>query len=247
MDGQDAVAPDEESPWTSTGFLLAAAVVAALAVTGVVIMVMGSWRADAADAAGVPAPVAVETAATSPARNTPGCSLPAGDPVLPHTAPAGSRWVPAGGMTVPEAPRTHGPAVVAPSGFRSCYAASPTGALHAAVGAWAATTGPALQDLAAGAAEGHGRDALQRRLGEGSAPVGPPPLTVVGFTFGECDARACTVDVAFETAAGQPVHALVPLAREREDWRVLLPPDGDLAGTLRRLPDLAGFIPWTGE
>jgi hypothetical protein len=160
-------------------------------------------------------------------------------------------WELVGTMAAPTAPRTHGPGRVE-NGLRSCFARSPVGALYAAVNIVATTTDPALRVplVRALAADGEGREAALRLL---STPQPPSDTTtqiqIAGFSLPNYDRQAATIDLAMQlsTVSGSGyVHVAMPLRWEGGDWKVVVPPNGDLATTVRPLPDLTGYAVWSG-
>ncbi len=113
----------------------------------------------------------------------------------------------------------------------------------------ATTTRPELlqrlvRDLAA---PGEGRDAGLKLLA--SVPPGESSgnrSQLAGFTFLNYDEAGAVVDLAFRTGSGGYAHLPVSMRWVDGDWKVVVPPSGDLAESVRGLPDLTGYVPWGG-
>jgi hypothetical protein len=245
---------EASSPWAQKGFVAAAVVVALLVVLGVVVVLTRPPGGD--DRSTQQPPTASTSGASQPATTSPAgdsvCGLPAGDQTVPTTAPAGTRWELVGTMATPTAPKAHGPGRVQ-SGLRSCFAHTPTGALYSAVNIFAITTIPDLRDDAARelTAAGPGRDAALAALKrEGQQQDTGGKTQIVGYTFLNYASTSSTVDLALRisTAAGKSgfVHFPASLRWEAGDWKVVVPPNGNLGTGMGPIPDLTGYVPWGG-
>jgi hypothetical protein len=248
--------PDDKpsSPFTTPRFVIAAAVVVLVAVLGVGLVFFGGN--DDTDPT-PPTASGTSSSASSPAGTSAAepaggdCDLPAGDQTVPVTTPTDTDWELVGTVAAPTAPDTVGPAVVDPdTGLRSCYAASPLGALYASVGFLAATTD--LDQLPGAASEltadGPGRDSLialverDPRQVVGSNPGG---YQIAGYTFLNYSDDVASLRLAIN-ANGTLASLPITVIRQNGDWRVDLPPDGDLAAGTEQLPTLAGYVLWSG-
>lgn len=246
--------PDDKpsSPFTTPRFVIAAAVVVLVAVLGVGLVFFGGN-----DDTDPTPPTASGTssstgsaAGTSPADPAGGdCDLPVGDQTVPVTTPTDTEWELVGTVAAPTAPDTVGPAVVDPdTGLRSCYAASPLGALYAAIGFIAATTDldqlPSVAETLV--AEGPGKAALQQAVEEDPEGVsGGGGYQIAGYTFLSYTEDTASLRLAIN-ADGVLASFPITLVRERDDWLVDLPPNGDLAAGTEQLPTLAGYVLWSG-
>ena len=240
----------------SPRFLAAAAVVVLLLVLAVVLAVIGPGG-DGDTEGDQPRPGATSSTAPSESpdasqngsQNGSACGLAPGDQQIPTTAPEAD-WELIGTVAAPTAPDTVGPADTR-DGVRRCFAQSPTGALFAAVN-FVATTSDA--DLRADAvrqlaARGAGRNAALKAATSDSSGAGEASSTkfqVAGFAVLNADERASAVELAFRANTGALIRLPVSLRWEQGDWKVVLPPDGDLYAALGSLPDLTGYIPWSG-
>lgn len=257
----------ERSPWAQRGFIAAAVVVALIAVLAVVLVLTGPSDDPGTVGAQPPATTTPATPTATPGGtstsagsastiSTPDdgsvCGLPEGEQTVPVSAPPDTTWELVGTMAAPTAPDTHGPGEVR-DGLRSCFARSPLGVLYAAVNVLASTTDPDLReplvrDLAAA---GEGRDAALRLLAEPQPPADTgTQIQVAGFAFLDYDQNAATVDLAVRAApmngSGGYVHLAVPMRWEDGNWKLVVPPAGDLVTNVRALPDLTGYAPWSG-
>lgn len=239
--------PGEESAsaWTQPRFILAGALVAVIAVLGILLAIIGPRGDDTgAEPGGRPAartPTATTTA--SPAGGSV-CGLPAGSQTVPATTPK-TEWTLVGTVAAPGT-EAAGPGSTK-DGLRSCYARSPVGALYAAANFLATTSDPQLRLPAAEqlTAKGEGRDRALELL-SGADPGGTAAgVQVAGFTFLNYSKAAAVVDLAV-LADGKPVHLPISVRWEAQDWKVVLPPTGDAVAGIQPLPDLTGYVPWAG-
>ena len=231
--------------WSSWRTRLAAAVLVLIVLLAIALIVLRP--APEPDAAPAPAPTASTPApSTLREQGESVCGLEPGDQVVPSVAPVSTDWELVGSVAAPTAPASIGPGLVE-DGLRSCYARSPLGALYAATGFLATTSEPrlrlpAVRDLTA---KGEGRDTALDLI-TGSDPGGAGSgLQIAGFTFLNWDPRSAVVDVAMNVE-GTAVHLPVSLRWEDGDWKVILPPDGDLYDAIAALPNLTGYVPWSG-
>lgn len=237
--------PDGTSTWTQPRFVIAAVIVALIAVFGVVLAVTGP-----ADGDEEPAPRADPTSAppTAEATSDSTCGLEPGDQTIPVIAPPNTDWELVGTVAAPTAPDTIGPGVI-DEGLRSCFAHSPLGALYAAVNIVALTTVPEQREAIARelAVPGAGRDRALELLASSPGPSATsPPFQVAGYAFLNYDEASTVVDLALRGANGGFAHLPVTLRWQGGDWKVVVPPDGDLASGVQAVPDLTGYTPWTG-
>ncbi|WP_459644194.1 hypothetical protein [Kineococcus sp. NUM-3379] len=242
--------------WHQPGFLASAGFLAMVAAGGLTLVLTGGadpGRATAAPAPAPPAPSAPAPADTAPAADPSTCGLPEGPQVLPRQAPQGVTWELLDGTAVPSAPRTFGPGRVT-DGLRTCYAHSPTGAVLAAAGVFATTgvpslVGPMMRELTAA---GPGRDAALRRLAaEGVRPEpSGPGVQVTGFQVLAYTAAEATVDLAFAVREGGGRTGYVSwpatLRWEDGDWKLVLDDAGEFTAGVQGLPDLTGYVYWSG-
>lgn len=236
---------NDRNPFTRPPFILSAALIVALiaAVAVIAFLPHGDDEPDARTAA--PTNSAPNSTTTAP-EETPNsvCGLPGNDKTALGAAPE-SDWELVGTMAVPSAPETSGPGVTDESGFRSCFAQTPAGALHAAANIWA--TGffgdPAklYQELAADSSV---RDQALEAIG-GGEEVGSqnvPGMQIRGFILRSYTDQEATVDIAVETENGSFGSLPTPLVWENGDWKINLPPTGNTG--LRQLQNLNDYIRW---
>ncbi|PPK91941.1 hypothetical protein CLV92_11922 [Kineococcus xinjiangensis] len=251
-----SVEPEEKkSPWRRPGFIASAAVVGLIVVSGAGLAVeraldddsskapQGEGAPVAAPAPSTPAPSASSSAPASTGDSV--CGLPAGEQTVPTTAPS-SQWELVGAVAAPTAPEQHGPGQVdSTTGWRSCYAHSPTGALYAAANVLASTSSPQLvQELVEdGTVPGPGRDALAQLLA-GGIPPNSGTVQLAGYTFLNYSDDVATIDMAVRASSGGTGHVPFTLQWVEGDWKLLLPPDGNLAAGAGPLPDFAGYTAW---
>lgn len=240
---------DEKSTWTQPGFVAAAVVVAIIVLLGIILAFTGGSGADGRESA-APPPAVAPAATPSGDPNASVCGLQAGSQDVPSSAP-GSKWELVGRMVAPTAPDRFGPKS-RDHGVRSCFAHSPTGALYASVNVVATATDAKLWEPLARhlVAKGVGRDrALKDIGGEAAAPVSST-IQVAGFSFRTYEPEAATVSLAFRVDAGgqSAFFARLPMRMTWEDgdWKFVIADNGDPFADLSRIPDLAGYVTWSG-
>lgn len=231
---------DEKSAWTQPGFIAAAAVVALIALLGIILAFSGGSNGEAQNPAASPPPPPAQggSATTSSV-----CGLAAGDQEVPDTAPTAD-WELVGKMIAPTAPPTYGPGRVV-DGFRTCFQQSPMGALYAAVNFWATLTaktdGETYRRLAV---DSRARDrAIAAAKGQRAPQL--DGLQVAGFAFSSYARDRASVRLAFRLESGGLASADTPLVWKEGDWRYEVPLDQG-RGSVAQLTDLGGFIAWKG-
>ena len=220
---------------------VAAAVVLAIIVTGVVV----AWRI--ATRPQTPEPGVVTPAATAPVTEG---SCPDGPVEMSGTATTGpdATWVLVGKMAAPTVADA-GPAVVDEDGYRHCYARTPVGALVAAVNLAAMGSEPSLVGRLASDAlvPGALRDRLLASPQPSSSSTGGGQLR--GFRMVSYDGSKAVVELGMQANNGGYGSVMVELVWHDGDWRYGVRGDGaaqDLAVTYSWPPSLVGFILWAG-
>ncbi|MEV7663595.1 hypothetical protein [Paenarthrobacter sp. NPDC089316] len=246
---QSTESTTEANPFTKPGFLIAAALVVALIAAAVLIFLIPKGQGNAQPAPTEP----TSPAATSPSAPTEAgksvCGLPAGTEKSLGTAPP-SKWELVGRMATPTDPKTFGPGVTDESGFRSCFAQSPTGALYAAmnVAALGSTGSPELVSKLADKLlmPGTGRDTAMREAAAKPTSPSATSIQVRGFLIKSYTPSESTVDLAFETSSGALAHLTLSMRWMEGDWKVMPADDGKTYNGPSQIRDLSGFILWSG-
>jgi hypothetical protein len=238
----------ESNPFTKPGFIIAAALVLALIAGAIVIFLLpkGQGNAQPAPAAGNGSTAASPTTSAEAGGSV--CGLPASSETALGSAPK-SKWELVGRMAAPTDPETFGPGVTDASGFRSCFAHSPTGALYAAANM------VALGSLSDGVIQkelieklvvpGPGRDAALRDVRTPSG-TDSSSIQIRGFVLKAYSTTAAHVDLAFSTPTGEYGHGVLPLKWVDGDWKVEISDSGELLNDVAQISNLRGFIPWSG-
>jgi hypothetical protein len=242
----------ESNPFTKPGFIVAAALVVALIAATIVIFLLPKGQGNAQ-----PAPAPAQSSSSSAASLSPSvgdgesvCGLPASAETALGTAP-NTKWELVGKMATPTDPETFGPGVTDESGFRSCFAHSPTGALYAAMNV-AALGSSGSPELVAKLADkllvhGTGRDAAMREASTDVSSSGnTTTIQVRGFLIKSYTPSEANIDLAFETNNGALGHSVISMRWIDGDWKVKPADDGVTFGSVSQLRDLSGFILWSG-
>lgn len=248
---QSTESTTESNPFTKPGFIIAAALVVALIAATVIIFLLPKGQGNAQ-----PAPGPVESAAASaspspsPAAGESVCGLPASSETTLGTAPK-SNWELVGRIATPSDPKTFGPGTTDESGFRSCFAHSPTGALYAAmnVAALGSSGSTELQQKLADKllVPGTGRDAAMREVAADTKTTAPStPIQVRGFLMRSYSASEANIDLAFETDKGALGRLTVSMRWMDGDWKVKPADDGVTFTGATQISDLSGLILWSG-
>jgi hypothetical protein len=251
--GPTATTDEKKSPWAQPGFIAAAVVVALLVVLGVILVMTGGDDGSPATDAAKPTPPLV---ATSPAdADASVCGLAPGTQVIPDSPPKAA-WQLRGTIAVPTSRDGFGPRRFR-DGVPSCFAHSPTGALFATANVYAALSVAShrsedeqIAALKAMAAPGPGVEAATARRG------GDPPsadssagVQVAGFNIVRYEPSSAAVDLAFRVdraGASGYVHATSTLRWHRGDWKIVLSQDGRPFDSMQQIPDLTGYVSWSG-
>ncbi|MDE8670696.1 hypothetical protein PY310_19145 [Pseudarthrobacter sp. H3Y2-7] len=249
---QSTESTTESNPFTKPGFFIAAGLVVALIAATIVIFLLPKGQGNAQ-----PVPTSVEsssavtpTTRASDSRDKSVCGLPSTAETTLGSSPK-SRWELVGRMAAPTDPNSFGPGVTDASGFRSCFAHSPTGALYAAmnVAALGSTGSPELVTKLADKllVPGTGRDAAIR---EASSGVGSSPnsttVQVRGFLIRSYTTLEADIDLAFETNNGALASSTLSMRWTDGDWKVKPADDGVTFSSVSQIRDLSGFILWSG-
>lgn len=242
--GSPAETADDKSPWTQPRFVASAVVVGLIVVLGLVFILIGPGGG--AESPGVVTPPPASSTSSSSA-----CDLPDGDQSVPTGAPADTRWELVGRMVAPTSPTTIGPKHRI-RGIRSCFARSPLGALYAAVNVVATASDPDRWEGLARelAAPGRGRSrALSEVADQAAAPDDRTRMQVAGFSFTTYDRSAAVISIAFRVDTGATAFtAYLPMSLkwQKGDWRFVIADNGDPFAGLGRIPDLTGYVLWSG-
>lgn len=236
---------DEKNPWTRPRFLIAAGLVLALVITGIVLAVLPS---NGNGATPTTPPSNTQAPTSSPSSTTAGaskCGLPEGSQTLPAEPPSGATWALFGTFAAPSIEGI-GPGAVDPDGVRSCFAHSPTGALLAAINFWAMSgLNPAVGVDPRLAADSPERDALAAQYAaDPPTPTGDVTYQVAGFQFHGVNDDSIVVDIAIRTSSGTVGVLPTPLRWEDGDWKFVVPASGNTGSG--SLPNLSGFVLWAG-
>ena len=231
------------TPWTQPKFLIAAILVIALIVLGVVLALSGRD-----EPAGGPSTPTTTSTASAPvnAGSESVCGLPGyADSGTLTTAPA-AEWLFQGTTAYPTSSE-YGPGATSPEGVRYCFQHTPTGALFAAAnaivqGSFVDTSVPWIEYFLS--VETPNRDQLVNDTPMGSSEE--TRMNIVGFRVLAYDGETARIDMAVRAVgAGNTVYgsAVYDLVWEAGDWK-LLPVDANNPLRLAQIPDPSGYIAW---
>ena len=254
---------DDQSPY-GRGFIAACIVIAAILLCGGLLIITGLTstaspspdQAASSSTAVTTAPGKVVTSGPGEVATPPGvrgsgagsaCGLPAGDQVIPVTAPPVDGWEVSRRVVVPRS-AVFGPAKVDPDGFRRCFAQSPSGAVFAGYSAISALADQRQSVATVGKLmlPGPDTEALLRELRKESPEEDPAASQIAGYRVLDASKERATVALAMPVESAF-VSATLTLVWHQGDWRVVPPASGEPVGApYAQLRNLDGFVAWSG-
>ena len=267
-DLQDPYGVDDDqatSPLRGRGFIMSTVLIVLVLFAGAVVVTLNVLDDDSKPSAD---PTETRSSTTAPDdAEASVCGL--ADVDLSGTLPAAPtdvEWEVDGLQVLPSSEK-NGPGQREANGVRYCYARTPEGALLAAVHLSGAaglptrdhvlTQSDAADWIKRTIASGPGYDAALKRWPSRWAGITFDELSEVGgraqvrgYRIATYDGSTALVDVAHVVTVDQDGSAQLRATRwelqwERGDWRARLAPDGSFPESTR-LPDMTGFVPWSG-
>jgi hypothetical protein len=236
---------NERNTFTKPGFILSAALIAALFAAAVMIAFLPR-NDEPSTAAPSSSPSSFASASAGEGTEESVCELPGNDESALGTAPE-SDWELTGTMAVPSEPDQFGPGALTDSGTPYCFSHNPTGALYAAANIFASVVyGDQLRVFRQQVAESELREEAITALEKtGAAPDSDDPkFQIQGFLLDRYTGSNATVILGLEVNNGAVGSVTIPLVWEDGDWKLVLEQGGPLEP--RQLNDLSEFIPWSG-
>ena len=235
---------DQNSEETSRrGLIASAAVVMAILSLGVFLIFAPSD--DEASPAPGTSPVAQGTKQPTAEPEGNFCGLKDDPTATPPAIGPEATWALQSKLAVPSS-ATAGPGKTE-DGVGYCYARSPEGALMAAAHVYTWDSPRMYRTLVARSlAAGPGVAIFEASMASSNhQPSGAGGAQIAGYRFVSYSPTAATVVIAISTSGSFVEHALDFVWEER-DWRVVLADGGDFRSMPRAIPNLAGFVPWSG-
>lgn len=236
----------DQSPFTNRRFVLAAIVVGVVLLCAVVLVVgsvLGGQSKPTAGSSAAPSSSPSSSADSDPSV----CGLTGYEAAGTLRTAPDSTWGLVGTVAAPSDPNGAGPGRSESSGFRSCYAHTPTGALYSAANviAMGSITGLAQEVTEKLVVEGAGRDAALAKMGP-STSTSTVRYQIAGFKMLTYDGGNATVDVAVNVSTGELVSFVETLQWSGGDWKIVLDAAGNAPIPSSPLQSLGGYIPWSG-
>ncbi|AOY73915.1 hypothetical protein IG195_20190 (plasmid) [Arthrobacter sp. TES] len=247
---QSTESTTEANPFTKPGFIIAAALVVALIAAAVLIFLLPKGQENAQQAPADSSNAATASPSPHAEAGKSVCGLPGSTDTALGKAPP-TKWELVGKMAAPTDPRTFGPGLTDDTGFRSCFAQSPTGALYSAVNLVALGSSKSQQMNIKLAdklmAPGAGREAAKQQAKTLDPSTGSnDTVQVRGFLLKSYTPNEANIDLAFQTSGGKQFHAVLPLQWLDGDWKVKVADSGQLINDVAPLSDMSGYIAWAG-
>ncbi|PFG45149.1 hypothetical protein ATJ97_0071 [Georgenia soli] len=241
----------EQNPYTRPGFVAAAIVVALVVILAAVLGYRAVAEPDDPDPTTAPtSPVPTATAAPTESPSAQGgesvCGLEPVELDGTLTAAPEAEWDIVGRIAAPVSEQ-HGPGVIEENGFRYCFSQTPTGALLAAANIAVMGADPTLSEEMAEqfVAPGPGREAAVSQAPATGAD-GQVSTQIAGFRMAAYEGNSALVDVAFRGSNGALISFPLQLVWLDGDWKFKVGDDGQPASPIGQIPDLAGYVLWSG-
>jgi hypothetical protein len=236
-------AGQDQALLTKPKFIIAAVVVALIAALGIILILIPKGGPSPAAAPSAAGPTSTAASSQPAASAASVCGLPAGDQAKPASPLSETKWELVGKIAAPTSPAQFGPGRRDANGLRSCFAHSPTGALYAAANITAlSSAGKArlvFEDLAVPSAE---RDAVLAQPDQ--SPTSATTAQIAGYQIRSYSSDRAVIVIAAKGDNGALVSVPVPLQWYGGDWKFIVPASGSTGAG--QIPDLSGFIPWSG-
>lgn len=238
-----------ESSGASKKFVLSAVVVAAIVVLGLVLSLtnlLGSTKAPPTTTSPSPSSPSVASSSKTVAGEASVCGLRRVQMTGTVAVAPAATWSLIGTTAAPSI-KGQGPGTVEETGYRSCYARTPTGAVLAAANYMAmGGYGPVRKEFYEKATvPGPGRDALLRKPITG-AGTGGVRVQIAGIRVLRYDGIQADVDVAIRTSNGAIGATVANLQWSGGDWKLRLADDGSELSPFVQLQSVSGYILWSG-
>lgn len=238
-----------KSPFRSRPFILAVLVVGAIAICAVIVLVSGLFAGNDDEPAPVAVPTSSATSAPAPAKDPDPsiCGLKGYEPSGTVDSPPAAEWELLGTVAAPTDPEGAGPGVAEESGYRSCFAHTPVGALYTAanVVAMGSISGLGQEVTEKSVVPGTGQKAALAQLAQGTPSSNSSRYQIAGYNVLSYDGATATVDIAVESS-GKLVSLVQSLKWSDGDWKVVLADNGQPPIAPAPLESLGGYTPWSG-
>jgi hypothetical protein len=197
-----------------------------------------------AQASADPLSTSTATNAADPAASI--CGLPGYQKTGTLTTAPPTTWTLVGTIAAPTV-KDAGPGKIDPDGYRSCYAHTPTGAVAAAANYAAIGSNDALKKkfYSKGVVPGPGRDVLLSK----KIKLQPPrnySLQIAGFRILRYTEEVAEVQLVMRASTGQVFQFTSQVQWSSGDWKAVSADDGQDHSNAGVIPDLTGYIPWSG-
>lgn len=230
--------------WTLIGAVLVVGLVVAM---GVILSVQGLRSDD--DRPVVSSPSSSSRASTtSEGSGASVCGLPGHESTGTVTRAPKATWRLVGSIAAPQVEGA-GPGKIDSDGFGWCHARTPTGAVVSAAETlpFTATNEVRIKSLEKSAVPGPGRTAALKEARSSDVedlPAGER-VQVAGFKLVSYSDTEAVVDVAAESD-GRYFSQTVDLRWVDGDWKYKLSDSGDFTSRSLEIPNLSGYVEWSG-
>jgi hypothetical protein len=236
---------DRRSPWTRPGFLTAAALLGALVILAIILVATSgggtthTTQTQASNPATTASTASPTTTTSTAAANPTACNLSPGRQSIPSASPpAGTSWQQVGSMSTPQAPSSLGPQRDQ-SGYATCFAHSPAGALLAAFNFWAQGTAHPSGDVYRHLAVNVPAQALNTssRLDDQGT------VQFAAYKYQSYTPSIASLVVVIQSNQGGLEALGTTMQWTGSDWRYAFPSGGVPA--IQRLSGLTGYVTWS--
>lgn len=243
MSNDDDSTEEKSVPWT---LLIAGLIVALIVAMGVVLSVRGLMGDDEEAA---PPPSSSSSSSTQPEGDAKSvCGLPGHETSGTVNRAPDAEWRLIGSIAAPHVEKV-GPGKIDDDGFGYCYAHTPEGAVVAAANVFPQSSISKFQAKTYDKqlVPGPGRDVAMKAVEDGTAEGIPSDerLQIAGFRLSRYTGDEAEVEVV-TASEGRYFTGPIRLQWSGGDWKMIVNDDGSLSGESTEIPDLSGYIAWSG-
>ena len=238
------MASDETStPWTQPKFLIAAVLVIALVILGVVLALSGRDEPGGTSSTPTTTSSATVSAPVNAAAESV-CGLPGYADSGTLTSAPEAEWLFQGTTAYPTSSE-YGPGATSPEEVRYCFQHTPTGALFAAANAVVQGSDPSTARVWLDYVVADGPYREQIASSQEAADSADSRINIAGFRLLAYNGDSARVDLAVRATSGTStilVSGVYEFVWRDGDWKI----SADVAEPLNvaSIPDLAGYVAW---
>ncbi len=245
MTNDESTEKEKSLPWSLVAAGLVVGVIVAL---GILLSVRAVMSDDDVDGTASSASSSSPASSPSAEGGDSVCGLPGHETSGEVNKAPKAQWRLVGTMAAPEVEKV-GPGKIEDDGFGYCFAHTPEGAVLSAANIFPLT---ATHDMQAKAYDkllvpGPGRDVLMKAAKDGTAEEVPSSerLQIAAFRLTRYTGAEANLDLVSKSG-GRYFSTPFQLQWSGGDWKAVANDDGSMPGQTKEVPDLSGYIAWSG-